>query len=39
MMNNNKIQKAIKESDKTPLQIGSLQIPCYVLEDGTAVAN
>ena len=24
-------------SDKTPLKLGDLEIPCYVLEDGTRV--
>lgn len=24
-------------SDKTPLRLGNLEIPCYVLEDGTRV--
>ena len=28
---------AIYGSDKTPLKLGSLEIPCYVLEDGTRV--
>ncbi len=36
----NKILKATHGSDKTPLQIGTeLAIPCYVLEDGTAVLS
>lgn len=26
-------------SDKTPLKLGKLEIPCYVLEDGTAVLS
>lgn len=29
--------KAIYGSDKTPLKLGELEIPCYVLEDGTRV--
>ncbi len=32
-----KILKAKYGSEKTPLQLGSLEIPCYVLEDGTRV--
>ncbi|OAV70480.1 P63C domain protein [Bacteroidales bacterium Barb6] len=33
----NKILKAKYGSDKTPLKLGELEIPCYVLEDGTRV--
>lgn len=33
----NKVLKAKYGSDKTPLQLGELYIPCYVLEDGTRV--
>lgn len=32
-----KILKAIYGSEKTPLKLGDLEIPCYVLEDGTRV--
>lgn len=32
-----KILKAKYGSDKTPLRLGSLELPCYVLEDGTRV--
>lgn len=32
-----KILKALYGSDKTPLKLGKLEIPCYVLEDGTRV--
>ncbi len=32
-----KILKAIYGSEKTPLKLGNLEIPCYVLEDGTRV--
>lgn len=32
-----KILKAKYGSDKTPLHLGELEIPCYVLEDGTRV--
>jgi len=35
----NKIKKAIFGSDKTPLKFGALEIPCYVLEDGTRVLS
>lgn len=31
------ILKAKYGSDKTPLKIGNLELPCYVLEDGTRV--
>lgn len=34
-----KILKANYESGKTPLTIGTIKIPCYVLEDGTAVLS
>lgn len=33
----NKVLKAKYGSDKTPLQLGELSIPCYILEDGTRV--
>lgn len=33
----NKLLKATYGSDKTPLRLGELEIPCYVLEDGTRV--
>ncbi|WP_321437240.1 P63C domain-containing protein [uncultured Bacteroides sp.] len=32
-----KVLKAKYGSDKTPLHLGSLELPCYVLEDGTRV--
>lgn len=32
-----KINRAEYGSDKTPLQLGEIKIPCYVLEDGTRV--
>ena len=32
-----KLLKAIYGSEKTPLKLGELEIPCYVLEDGTRV--
>lgn len=32
-----KILKSKYGSDKTPLHLGELEIPCYVLEDGTRV--
>lgn len=32
-----KIIKAEYGSDKTPLRLGEIEIPCYVLEDGTRV--
>lgn len=31
------VLKAEFGSDKTPLKLGSLELPCYVLEDGTRV--
>jgi hypothetical protein len=34
-----KILKATHGSEKTPLKIGSLEIACYVLEDGTRVLS
>lgn len=37
MAKNEKILKATYGSDKTPLILGSLEIPCYVLEDNTRV--
>lgn len=37
--NNKPLLKAIKGSEKTPLVLGSIEIPCYVLEDGTAVLS
>lgn len=30
-----RLLKSIYGSDKTPLKLGDLEIPCYVLEDGT----
>lgn len=33
----NSILKAKYGSDKTPLKLGNLELPCYVLEDGTRV--
>lgn len=33
----NKILKATHGSDKTPLKLGNIEMPCYVLEDGTRV--
>lgn len=38
-MKKEKILKAIYGSDKNPLKIGNLEIPCYVLEDGTRVLS
>jgi hypothetical protein len=35
----NRILKATHGSDKTPLKIGEIEIPAYVLEDGTAVLS
>ena len=32
-----KLLKSIYGSDKTPLKLGDIEIPCYVLEDGTRV--
>ena len=32
-----KLLEAKYGSDKTPLKLGNLEIPCYVLEDGTRV--
>lgn len=34
-----KLLKAIHGSDKTPLLIGDIEIPCYVLEDGRRVLS
>ncbi len=34
-----KILKSIHGSDKTPLKLGEVEIPCYVLEDGTRVLS
>ena len=34
-----KIQKAAFGSDKTPIRLGGLDIPCYVLDDGTRVLS
>ncbi|WP_295649393.1 P63C domain-containing protein [uncultured Mucilaginibacter sp.] len=31
--------RAIYGSDKTPLKLGAVEIPCYVLEDGTRVLS
>lgn len=36
-MAKDKILKATHGSDKTPLKLGNLEIPCYVIEDGTRV--
>lgn len=36
-MTKDSLLKATHGSDKTPLRIGELSIPCYVLEDGTRV--
>lgn len=36
---NKPLLKAKYGSDKTPLIIGNIEIPCYVLEDGTAVLS
>ena len=33
------ILKAEYGSDKTPLRLGSTEVPCYVLEDGTRVLS
>ena len=35
----NKVLRATYGSDKTPLLLGNVKIPCYVLEDGTAVLS
>jgi len=35
----NKIRKAIFGDPKSPLVIGDIEIPCYVLEDGTRVLS
>lgn len=37
MSEEHKTLKATHGSDKTPLRLGELTIPCYVLEDGTRV--
>ena len=34
-----KILNAIYGSDKTPLKLGSVEVPCYVLENGTRVLS
>lgn len=34
-----KILKATHGSSKTPLELGNVKIPCYVLEDGTRVLS
>jgi P63C domain len=34
-----KILNATHGSDKTPLKIGDIELPCYVLEEGTAVLS
>ena len=39
LMVEEKILKAKYGSDKTPLKFGALEIPCYVLEDGTRVLS
>lgn len=36
-MTKDSLLKATHGSDKTPLRLGELEIPCYVLEDGTRV--
>lgn len=36
---NKPLLKAKYGSEKTPLVLGSIEIPCYVLEDGTAVLS
>ena len=36
-MSKKKLLKATHGSDKTPLVLGNMSIPCYVLEDGTRV--
>ncbi len=36
-MSKDKILKATHGSDKTPLELGEIKIPCYVLSDGTRV--
>lgn len=38
-MTKEKLLKAEYGSDKTPLRIGSIEIPCYVLEDGRRVIS
>ena len=37
MESKDKILESVYGSDKTPLKLGELEIPCYVLEDGTRV--
>lgn len=37
LIDNEKVLSAKYGSDKTPLKLGELEIPCYVLEDGTRV--
>lgn len=37
LFDHDNILKAKYGSDKTPLHLGNLEIPCYVLEDGTRV--
>ena len=34
-----KVLRATYGSDKTPLVLGNIEIPCYVLDDGTAVLS
>lgn len=36
-MEENKILVAKYGSDKTPLRLGNLEIPCYVLDNGVRV--
>lgn len=38
-MSNDDIKRATHGSNEHPLKIGSLEIPCYVLEDGTRVLS
>lgn len=39
LLSDEKILRAKYGSDKTPLRFGELEIPCYVLEDGTRVLS
>lgn len=39
MAKQTKLLKVTHGSDKTPLRLGDLEIPCYVLEDGTRVLS
>lgn len=39
MSKGQELQKAVYGSDKTPLIFGAVEIPCYILEDGTRVLS